>query len=93
MRKIISILLVAIMLLTFLTGCGGGEDNKVSYPETVTANLKEGVDYTDHASTYDGEGLTYLHTSALEYDSYIQLKVLLEKPLYFAFYTKCQYTQ
>ena len=59
MRKIISILLVAIMLLTFLTGCGGGEDNKVSYPETVTANLKEGVDYTDHASTYDGEGLTY----------------------------------
>ena len=56
MRKIISFLLVMLMLVSVLTGCGGG------YSETVTSELKDGVDYIDHTSTYDGNGLTYDET-------------------------------
>lgn len=56
MRKLISILLVSIMLLSMLSGC---DDSAGSYPESVSSNLEEGVDYIDHASTYDDTGLTY----------------------------------
>lgn len=54
MRKIISLILTVIMLLSVLTGCGGDK-----YPESVTSKLQDGVDYVDHASTYDGDSLAY----------------------------------
>ena len=57
MIKKISILMIVVMLLSVLSGCGNNEKNK--YPETVDSNLVEGVDYVDHALTYDGKGLTY----------------------------------
>ena len=56
MRKILSILLVLVTILSALAGCGG---NKSKYSETVESSLVEGVDYIDHALTYDGDGLTY----------------------------------
>lgn len=54
MKRIISILMVMIMLLSTLSGCLGAK-----YPESVESNLVEDVDYVDHANTYDGKGLTY----------------------------------
>ncbi len=54
MRKLISVLLIVIMLLSVLSGCGGDK-----YPESVTSNLTDGVDYVDHTSTYDGSSLDY----------------------------------
>ena len=63
MRKIISVLLILVTLMAALTSCGDKEDNggepAPSYSESVTSNLKDGVDYIDHTSTYDGEGLSY----------------------------------
>ncbi len=55
MRKIISILLITIMLLSALAGCK--EESK--YPTTVESNLLEGEDYIDHSATYDGKKLSY----------------------------------
>ncbi len=57
MRKKISILLIVVLLLSTLSACGGG-----NYPESVKSELKEGVDYVDHSSSYNGEGLTYDET-------------------------------
>ena len=54
MRKIISVLLIIIMLLSTLAGC-----DKNKYPESVKSNLTDGVDYVDHTSTYDGSSLDY----------------------------------
>ena len=54
MRKIISLLLIIIMLLSTLAGC-----DKNKYPESVKSNLTDGVDYVDHTSTYDGSSLDY----------------------------------
>ena len=51
MIKKISILMIVVMLLSVLSGCGNNEKN--NYPETVDSNLVEGVDYIDHALTYD----------------------------------------
>ena len=45
------------MIISVLSGC-----SKKKYPETVDKHLTEGVDYVDHTSTYDGEGLTYDET-------------------------------
>ena len=56
MRKLISILLVMIMILSTLSACGGDSTN---YPESVSSNLEESVDYVDHTHTYDGKGMTY----------------------------------
>ena len=56
MSKKISILMIVVILLTTLSSCVG---TKNKYPETVDSNLVEGVDYIDHALTYDGKGLTY----------------------------------
>ncbi|MBR2381856.1 MAG: family 43 glycosylhydrolase [Clostridia bacterium] len=56
MIKKISILMIAVMLLSVLSGCKK-EENK--YSESVESNLFEGVDYIDHALTYDGKELTY----------------------------------
>lgn len=53
MRKIICAFLIIMMLLPILSGCGS------DYPESVESKLQDGVDYVDHASTYDGEGLSY----------------------------------
>jgi GH43 family beta-xylosidase len=55
MKKIISISLIMITILTTLTGC----PIPGSYPESVDSQLQDGVDYIDHALTYDGKGLTY----------------------------------
>ena len=41
------------MIISALSGC------RKKYPETVDKYLTDGVDYVDHSSTYDGEGLTY----------------------------------
>ena len=57
MIKKISILMIVVMLLSVLSGCGNKDKN--NYPEKVDSNLVEGVDYIDHALTYDGKGLTY----------------------------------
>lgn len=54
MRKVISVLLAVLTLITMLTAC-----SKEGYPESVSSNLEEGVDYIDHTSTYDGSNLTY----------------------------------
>jgi len=54
MRKIISVLTIILILMTTLSSCDNGK-----YPTSVSTNLSEGVDYVDHTSTYDGEGLTY----------------------------------
>ena len=59
MQKIISLLLIIIMVLSILSGCG---DDKVDYPESVSSSLKENTDYIDHTSTYDGTGLSYDET-------------------------------
>ena len=56
MSKKISILMIAVILLSALSGC---VNEKSKYPETVESSLVEGVDYVDHALTYDGNGLTY----------------------------------
>ena len=56
MSKKISILMIVVILLTTLSSC---VETKNKYPETVDSNLVEGVDYIDHALTYDGKGLTY----------------------------------
>ena len=56
MRKIISIIMIISILLALLTGC---KEKAKDYPENVVSQLTEGVDYVDHSSTYDGEGLTY----------------------------------
>lgn len=53
MRKILCVLLIMIMLLSSLSGCGGG------YSKSVKSDLKEGVDYIDHAATYDGNKVSY----------------------------------
>ena len=58
MRKIISFLLILIMITSILSGC----ENPSDYPESVSSNLEDGVDYIDHATTYDGKGLTYDET-------------------------------
>ena len=55
MRKITSVLLIIVILLSFLSGCR-------KYPKSVKTELTEGVDYIDHSSTYAGEGLTYDET-------------------------------
>ena len=57
MRKQISILMIIAVLLTALSGC---RDKK--FPESVKSNLVDGVDYIDHASTYDGKGMSYDET-------------------------------
>ena len=44
------------MIISALSGC------RKKYSETVDKHLTEGVDYVDHTSTYDGEGLTYDET-------------------------------
>ena len=44
------------MIISALSGC------RRKYPETVDKHLTDGVDYIDHTSTYDGEGLTYDET-------------------------------
>ena len=44
------------MIISVLSGC------RKKYPETVDKHLTDGVDYVDHTSTYDGEGLTYDET-------------------------------
>ena len=54
MRKIISLFTAVLLLTAALTACGDGK-----YPESVDSALEEGVDYLDHASTYDGTGLSY----------------------------------
>lgn len=54
MRKLVSILLIIVVLTSILTGC-----DKSNYPESVSSNLQYEIDYIDHASTYDGKGLTY----------------------------------
>ena len=56
MRKIISIIMIISILLALLTGC---KEKATDYPESVESRLTEGVDYVDHTSTYDGEGLAY----------------------------------
>ena len=56
MRKIISLLMITAILLTAFTGC---KPKEPEYPENVATELKEGVDYIDHTSTYDGHGLSY----------------------------------
>ncbi len=56
MSKKISILMIVIVLLSTLSGCF---NQKSKYPQSVESNLVEGVDYIDHALTYDGNGLTY----------------------------------
>ena len=56
MSKKISILMIVVILLSTLLSCGS---NRSKYPETAESNLVEGVDYIDHALTYDGSGLTY----------------------------------
>ena len=56
MRKIVSIFMIITVLLALLTGC---KEPVVEYPENVVSELTEGVDYVDHTSTYDGEGLSY----------------------------------
>ena len=53
MNKKIALLLVIIMILSTLSGCG------TKYPESVESRLVEGEDYIDHSATYDGKGLTY----------------------------------
>lgn len=57
MRKIICVLTVVLILITILPSCDSGK-----YPKSVSAQLTEDVDYVDHTSTYDGEGLTYDET-------------------------------
>ena len=42
-----------MMLLPTLSACGS------DYPESVESKLRDGVDYVDHTTTYDGEGLSY----------------------------------
>ena len=44
------------MIISALSGC------RKKYPETVDKYLTDGVDYIDHTSTYDGDGLTYDET-------------------------------
>ena len=44
------------MIISAFSGC------REKYPETVDKHLTDGVDYVDHTSTYDGEGLTYDET-------------------------------
>lgn len=56
MRKIVSIIMIVAILLALLTGC---KEKVADYPESVVSQLTEGVDYVDHTSTYDGEGLSY----------------------------------
>ena len=56
MSKKISVLMIVVILLSTLSGC---VVTKSKYPENVESNLTEGVDYIDHATTYDGKGLTY----------------------------------
>ena len=57
MIKKISILMVVVTLITALSSCV--KKNETAYPESVESNLVDGVDYIDHASTYDGNNLTY----------------------------------
>ena len=59
MRKIIYVILVITMILSTFSACNGDKNKVPDYPESVSTNLKEGVDYVDHTSTYDGKGLTY----------------------------------
>lgn len=58
MRKIISILMIMTMILSTFAGCVVKEEKKV-YPIEVSSNLQEGIDYIDHANTYDGSKLEY----------------------------------
>ncbi len=59
MRRIVSIFILTIMVISTFTGCIPEEE---SYPQSVESSLKENVDYIDHALTYDGEGLEYDET-------------------------------
>ena len=56
MRKTISVLMIAILLLTTLSGCKDKGGNKV---EDVKFNLQGGVDYIDHSTTFDGNEMEY----------------------------------
>ncbi len=60
MRKTISVLMIAILLLTTLFGCK--DKNKFNGIEDVSFNLQEGVDYVDHSNAFDGDGATYDET-------------------------------
>ena len=51
MRKIISISIIVIMILSTFTGCPLEKESE--YPENVESNLQDGVDYIDHTATYD----------------------------------------
>ncbi len=54
MRKTISVLMIAILLLTTLCGC---KDNNKG--NNVSFNLQAGVDYIDHSTTFDGNEMAY----------------------------------
>lgn len=55
MRKLFSVLLIFVLLSSVLSGC----DSPTDYPANVISDLTDGVDYIDHSSTYDGEGISY----------------------------------
>ena len=61
MKKIISILMIMLILVSTLSSCKdkGNEVDAPSYPESLESNLVDGTDYIDHATTYDGTGLSY----------------------------------
>ena len=62
MKKIVSILMIALILVSTLSSCkdkNSQKEEEVNYPESVTSNLVDGKDYIDHTSTYDGDGLSY----------------------------------
>ena len=54
MRKLIISMIILSMVMSILTGCGGG-----NYPESVNSILTENVDYIDYTSTYDGKSMSY----------------------------------
>lgn len=62
-------------------------EKSMEFSDESTEKIPEIVE-VDWSEYFNG-----LNGTAVIYDAYIQLKVLLEKPMYFAFYAKCQYLQ
>ena len=57
--------MIMTMVLTTFAGCINKKEEEEekeetpSYPNDVSSNLQEGIDYIDHATTYDGSKLEY----------------------------------
>ncbi len=56
MKKLISMLLSAVMLLTVLSGCGGGGEEKTGSENNIDSSVAEDTGVRDEAADYDVKG-------------------------------------